>query len=235
MIRPISLLMFAALLPGCQTKPRDAFNPPAFTASIADRDAGALPADMYPHAPSAAAKSSSLWRDTRRNLYSDIRAFGEGDIVTVLIDMKDEAKLRNQTGRSRSSSRDLSASGSFDVNGMYAGTATGQAALGTGTDFSGDGSIARSESIRLSVAATVARRLPNGNLVIRGSQEIRVNAELRMLTIVGVVRPSDISPSNTVPYDRIADARISYGGKGRLSEVQQPPLGVQLLDVYAPF
>ncbi len=235
MMRFPGVLLSILMLAGCQTRPRDAVNPPAFTASIADHDPAMASVGMYPPPPAQIAKNSSLWRAARRNLYSDIRAFSEGDIVTVLIDMKDEAKLRNQTGRSRSSSRDLSASGSFDINGAYAGTASGQAALGTGSDFSGDGSIARSESIRLSVAATVARRLENGNLVIRGSQEIRVNSELRMLTIVGVVRTSDISPSNTVPYDRIADARISYGGKGRLSEVQQPPLGVQLLDVYSPF
>lgn len=233
MIRLLLIALFPVLAAGCQTKLRDVVNPPAFTASIAESDMP-NPAVAYPPAPASIGKNSSLWRTAKRNLYSDIRAFGEGDIVTVLIDMKDEARLRNQTGRSRSSTRDLMAGGSFDVNGMYAGTATGQATLGTGSDFTGDGSIARSESIRLSVAATVVRRMDNGNLLIRGSQEMRVNSELRMLTIVGIVRPSDISPSNTIPYDRIADARISYGGKGRLSEVQQPPIGVQLLDVYSP-
>ena len=93
----------------------------------------------------------------------------------------------------------------------------------------------RSENIELSIAAVVTEVLPNGNLMITGSQEVRVNAELSILTIAGVVRPSDIGAQNTIPYDRIAEARVSYGGRGRLTEVQQPPYGQQVLDTVLPF
>ena len=96
----------------------------------------------------------------------------------------------------------------------------------------GQGNIDRQEQIQVSVAAVVTEVLPNGNLVISGSQEVRVNYELRQLTVAGIVRPTDISRANTVSYDRVAEARISYGGRGRLSEVQQPSWGQQLWDIH---
>ena len=99
----------------------------------------------------------------------------------------------------------------------------------------GQGTIDRSEKLRLSVAAIVNEVLPNGNVVISGSQEVRVNYELRILNIAGIVRPRDISPKNTISYDKIAEARVSYGGRGRLMEVQQPAYGQQIYDVVAPF
>ncbi|TIV92058.1 MAG: flagellar basal body L-ring protein, partial [Mesorhizobium sp.] len=103
------------------------------------------------------------------------------------------------------------------------------------TETNADGEIKRSEDIELNVAAVVTEVLPNGNLMIRGSQEVRVNYELRVLTIAGMVRPSDIGAENTIPYERIAEARISYGGRGRASEVQQPAYGQQVLDQVLPF
>jgi flagellar L-ring protein FlgH len=108
------------------------------------------------------------------------------------------------------------------------------ASLNNATDFSGNGGTARSETINLSVAASVTAVLPNGNLLITGSQEVRVNAELRILTITGVARPTDIQPNNTISYERIAEARISYGGRGRITEVQQPAYGQQILDRLSP-
>jgi len=85
------------------------------------------------------------------------------------------------------------------------------------------------------VAAIVNEVLPNGNVVISGSQEVRVNFEVRVLNIAGIVRPRDISPKNTISYDKIAEARVSYGGRGRLMEVQQPAYGQQLYDIVTPF
>ena len=111
----------------------------------------------------------------------------------------------------------------------------GDAALDSTTETNADGEIKRSEDIDLNVAAIVTDVLPNGNLMIRGSQEVRVNYELRVLTIAGMVRPSDIGAENTIPYERIAEARIAYGGRGRVSEVQQPAYGQQVLDQVLPF
>ena len=111
----------------------------------------------------------------------------------------------------------------------------GDASLDSKTKTNADGATERSETIELNVAAVVTDVLPNGNLVIKGSQEVRVNYELRVLTIAGIVRPSDIGGQNTISYERIAEARISYGGRGRISEVQQPAYGQQILDNVLPF
>jgi flagellar L-ring protein FlgH len=81
----------------------------------------------------------------------------------------------------------------------------------------------------------VTQVLPNGNLVVQGRQELRVNFEVRELQITGVIRQQDISSTNTVSYTKLAEARISYGGRGQLTDVQQPRYGQQLLDIIAPF
>ncbi|MEL6750554.1 MAG: flagellar basal body L-ring protein FlgH, partial [Pseudomonadota bacterium] len=118
---------------------------------------------------------------------------------------------------------------------VLTGSVSGDAALGSSTAFDGKGGTARSERIRLSLAATVVERLPNGNLMIDGRQEVRVNDELRVLEIAGIVRPSDIGPDNTIAYERIAEARIAYGGRGPVAEVQRPPYGQRILDHLLPF
>ena len=128
----------------------------------------------------------------------------------------------------------LGLAGSFDVDGTGS-EASADGDIKSETDTQGQGATTRSESIDLSIAAVVTEVLPNGNLIITGSQEVRVNAELRILTIAGIVRPIDIGAQNTIPYDRIAEARVSYGGRGRLTEVQQPPYGQQILDTVLPF
>lgn len=186
-------------------------------------------------APRTAAERSSLWNDRQSRLFTDPRALESGDILTVTILMNDRAQLRNQSERRRNSSRDIGLSGSFSFDGGASAAGEGSAQIGGGTQSAGRGETQRSEDIRLRVAAIVMDVLPNGNLLIRGSQEVRVNAELRVLTIEGIVRPADIGASNTIAYDRIAEARISYGGRGRLTEVQQPPYGQQILDAVLPF
>jgi flagellar L-ring protein precursor FlgH len=176
-----------------------------------------------------------LWNDRQSRLFTDPRALSQGDILTVNIKVNDRANFKNQNDRSRTANRKLGfdVSAQWDKVGSTAGKGSG--ALNSATDTSADGEIKRSETLDLNVAAIVTDVLPNGNLMIRGSQEVRVNAELRVLTIAGIVRPADIGAENTIPYERIAEARISYGGRGRITEVQQPAYGQQILDQVLPF
>jgi flagellar L-ring protein precursor FlgH len=152
--------------------------------------------------------------------------------------MKDKASLDNSSKRSRDSSHGfgLDMSHAIDWKGFVsAGTAKADSALKSNTATDGKGEIARSENIELRVAAVVTDILPNGNLVIEGSQEIRVNYELRVLTFTGIVSPVDIKADNTISHERIAEARMSYGGRGRIMEVQQPAWGHQVIDLLFPF
>jgi flagellar L-ring protein FlgH len=177
---------------------------------------------------------ASLWSDRAAQLFRDRRASGTGDIITVLIDVDDEAALSSSASRSRNSAAGFGINAKADVlgaagEGSAAFNATGQ------TNSAGQGTVRRSEQIRLSVAAVVGAVLPNGNLAISGRQELRVNNEMRVLGVEGVVRPKDISPDNTIRYDQIAEARVAYGGAGRVAEVQQPTFLHQLYDRVAPF
>ena len=180
----------------------------------------------------------SLWDDTRANLFQDPRAAKAGDILTVEIRINDKATLDNSSSRRRNSGTGLNGSYDFSVHTMIEdreGDGEGGLSLGADSSASGSGSVDRSEKIDLSVAAVVTEVLPNGNLMISGSQEVRVNFELRILNVTGIVRPRDISTRNTIDYEKIAEARISYGGRGRITEVQQPRWGQQILDAVAPF
>jgi flagellar L-ring protein precursor FlgH len=185
-----------------------------------------------------ARRDSSFWQDASADLYRDPRAMRAGDVVTVKISIKDKASLDSTSERSRDSSHNLAYDLKYDVNtGLLKGK--GDATIGSNlnakTASKGEGTITRSESIELLVAAVVTDVLPNGNLVVSGTQEVRVNSEVRVLSVAGILRPRDIATDNTVSYDKIAEARISYGGRGRISEVQQPGWGQQLVDLLAPF
>ncbi len=183
-------------------------------------------------------ETNSLWSQRGADLFRDPRARHIGDILTVTISMKDKASLDNSSKRSKDSSHGLGldVSHSIDAFGMASkGTATGASNIKANTATDGKGAIARSESIDLRVAAVVTDVLPNGNLIIQGSQELLVNYELRILTITGIVNAVEIKTDNTVSYERIAEARLSYGGRGRVMEVQQPGWGHQILDIISPF
>lgn len=184
---------------------------------------------------------ASLWRSGPSSLFGDRRARMVGDIVTVVIEIDDEASIQNKTARSRSGSEDLDVTAllGFDslVSKYLPNNANVNPAVGTTSNSasSGDGSTARNEEITLRIAARVSNVLPNGHLLIRGSQEIRVNFELRDLQIAGIVRPEDISRRNTIGYDKIAEARIAYGGRGQITDLQQPRYGQQVIDLLMPF
>jgi flagellar L-ring protein precursor FlgH len=182
--------------------------------------------------------NNSIWQDSRADLFSDTRARKIGDTMTVKIRIADKAKIKNDSERKRDASNTLGldfayGTTSSDVEIANAGTLSGSADSRTHTKSEGD--IERKEEIQLLVAAVVSDVLPNGNLIISGSQEVRVNYELRILNVAGIVRPLDISADNSIAYEKIAEARISYGGRGRLMEVQQPPWGQQIVDNVSPF
>jgi flagellar L-ring protein FlgH len=186
-------------------------------------------------------QANALWRAGSRSFFRDPRAAKTGDILTVNIAIGDEATIANTTTRSRSASEgaDLSKFLGFESKlGNLLPDAvdpTNLVDLGSDSASNGTGTVNRSETINLTIAAVVTDVLPNGNLVIQGQQEVRVNYEVRELTVSGVVRPEDISNANTIDHTQIAEARISYGGRGQITDVQQPRYGQQLFDLLFPF
>ena len=229
------ILMAALLLGGCSTSELKQINrEPALSPVGAGLEPEAPGAELYAEAPPPPVKRFSLWNDRQSRLFTDPRALSPGDILTVKIQIDDKARFKNESERSRTSSRTLGVNADLSWIGIGSG-GSADAGVNSKSSSTGDGATERSEKLELLVAAVVTSVLPNGNLVIRGSQEVRVNAEMRILTIAGIVRPSDIGAQNTISYERIAEARISYGGRGRLTEVQQPPYGQQALDKVLPF
>lgn len=184
---------------------------------------------------------SSLWTAGQTSLLGDHRAVKRGDILTVVIEIDDEAQISNSTSRSRGGSESLSLPHLFGIpqrldKSLPEGASMEDAvSMGSSSSSGGEGSVRRNEQLTLRIAATVTGVLPNGVLEIEGLQEVRVNFELRELVVSGLVRPEDISRQNEVTYDKIASARISYGGRGQISEVQQPRYGQQLLERILPF
>jgi flagellar L-ring protein precursor FlgH len=185
---------------------------------------------------------NSLWRAGSRTFFKDLRATRVGDILTVVVTLNENAQLSNSSTRTRTTSEQDAITTLLGFEHQFkkfilpqtAGNAptvnlTGQ------TNNQGTGAINRTEQINLRLAALITQVLPNGNLVLDGHQEVRVNFELRELRLIGVVRPEDIAPDNTISYDQIAEARVSYGGRGQIDDVQQPRYGMQLLDIILPF
>jgi len=186
-------------------------------------------------------QANSLWRQGSRTFFADQRASKIGDILTVVITIDDSATLSNQTTASRDGSNNAQASALLGyekfANQVFNDTTNPANLINTDSTSAttGTGATDRSEEVDLRVAAVVTQVLPNGNLVLKGRQQVRVNYELRELDIEGIIRPMDISTANEITYDQIAEARIAYGGKGTLSDVQQPRYGQQVYDILFPF
>lgn len=186
-------------------------------------------------------EANSLWQPSRQTFFKDQRAHKVGDILTVMIDIQDEAEMENKTERSRTGEEQIGVPNMLGLEsklGKVLPNAVDPSNLvGTNSDSRsiGDGSIEREEEIRLKLAAMITQVLPNGNFIIRGQQEVRVNYELRELTLDGVIRPEDILNNNSISYEKIAEARISYGGRGQVSDIQQPRYGQQFIDAVFPF
>jgi flagellar L-ring protein precursor FlgH len=175
------------------------------------------------------------WIGGSADFFRDARANRKGDLITVNIAINDRATLNNSSNRSRNSSADGGLNLKYDVMGVVEADVNGNGEVTSNSKSAGRGTTARSETIELSVAAMVTRVMPNGYLLIEGTQEVLVNFEQRTLHVSGLVRPVDISPENTISYEKIAEARIAYGGSGRLTEVQQPGWGQQIWDRISPF
>ncbi len=197
-----------------------------------------LPASAPTNLPG---RDASLWSGTRGSLLGDRRAGQRGDILTVVIEIDDRAEISNSSGRSRAASDNMGIPELFGIPQRIdmaidegADMANAVSATSSST-YKGSGSVARKEKLTLRVAATIIETLPNGVLRIQGSQEVRVNFEVRELIVTGFVRPEDVSRQNEITYDKIAGARISYGGRGQISDVQQPRYGQQVADALLPY
>jgi flagellar L-ring protein precursor FlgH len=200
------------------------------------------PVSMPMPAPKIASRSpNSLWDTNRNSFFKDQRAADIGDVLTVNISLNDQAVLSDETQRQRTNTEDAGLSNFFGLESNLAHVlpkaVDPSKLVGANSDSNSDGkgTINRQEQIDVKLAATVLQILPNGNFVIGGKQEIRVNFEDRILQVMGIIRPQDVSIGNSIDYDQIAEARISYGGKGQLTDVQQPRYGQQLYDVLMPF
>jgi flagellar L-ring protein FlgH len=183
--------------------------------------------------------ANSLWRNGSRAFFRDQRAARIGDLLTVTVNITDKANIANETQRSRIAKEDAGIS-DFAGKQLLTGSASkilGSRMLSADSNSSNDGkgSVNRQEALQTNVAAVVTQVLPNGNLVVEGKQEIRVNFEIRELIVAGIVRPEDIQSDNTIDSSKIAQARIAYGGRGQITDVQQPRYGQQVMDVLLPF
>jgi flagellar L-ring protein precursor FlgH len=179
---------------------------------------------------------NSLWRNGSRAFFKDQRAHQVGDILTVTVNITDTAQFANETQLNRTGNIGSDVTNFFGKSKVLNTPVPGSLLTADGTTVNdGKGSINRQETLQTHVAAVVTQVLPNGNLVVEGKQEIRVNAEMRELIVAGVVRPEDIQSDNTIDSTKIAQARIAYGGRGQLTDLQQPRYGQQVFDVLLPF
>jgi flagellar L-ring protein precursor FlgH len=248
MSAPFRLLLPVAatlLLAGCGTLQRlsEVGRPPAMTpSSDPTAEPNWRPITMpMPHAEEVPPEANSLWRPGSRAFFKDQRAARVGDIITVLVNIADAAALNDRTTATRNGSESLGVPNFFGVEAelphMIAKGIDPKNLINatSGNNSTGTGKITRNETVTLRLAGVITQVLPNGNLVVAARQEVRVNSELRELTVTGVIRPQDIASDNTISHDRMAEARISYGGRGQLTYVQSPPYGQQILDILRPF
>jgi flagellar L-ring protein FlgH len=200
---------------------------------------GYKPVQMpMPKPETASYNANSLWRNGSRAFFKDQRAAQVGDIVTILVSMNDTANVKNATTGTRSGSENAGAANFFGMEKLLPKNIADPSKLLTLTsanNSTGSGQIQRNEAVTVRVAGVVTQVLPNGNLVVSARQEFRVNNELRELQVTGVIRPQDIASDNTVLHDRMAEARIAYGGRGEITEVQHTRWGQQVLDILLPF
>ena len=182
---------------------------------------------------------NSLWRNGSRAFFNDQRAHIVGDILTVKVNINDTAQFQDQTQLSRTTTEDTEITNFIGAN-TFKGAANavlpGSVLTASGnSQMNGQGNINRNDQLVTNVAAVVTQLLPNGNMVIEGKQEVRLNTEIRELIVAGVVRPEDIQSDNTIELPKIAEARLAYGGRGTLTNIQTERWGQQVVDIALPF
>lgn len=217
--------------------------PPDFSESMNNQEHTAMLFPGLPVTPELAAPipAASLWTGGRNSLLGDRRAMQRGDILTVVVEIDEKAEISNTTARSRQSGETLAVPQLLGLpqranRDLPEGASLNNAvSIDSDSQSRGTGSVKRNEKLTLRIAATILDILPNGVLSIQGSQEVRVNFEIRELSVAGFVRPADISRQNEITYDKIASARVSYGGRGQINDMQQPRIGQQILDAVLPF
>ena len=242
MNKTIPSLLLVAALSGCGAvgKLKQVGKAPALTeaapveTAAAERSIGQSGASQA--AAPVPAATASLFRAGAGSFLGDQRASRKGDILTIRIDIDDRAQMNNTTTRQRSGSENAGIASLLGLQKLLPKNGADLNASATSTSKSeGGGSISRSETIDMTLSAIVTDVMPNGNLVVRGRQEMRVNYELRELIVTGIVRPQDVTRDNSVPHSKIAEARISYGGRGQISDAQQARWGQQIYDALFPF
>jgi flagellar L-ring protein precursor FlgH len=243
LLRCALLSTVAVSASGCASLDRlkDIGNPPPLSpVSNPTTSPGYKPVQMPMPTPQPASfNPNSLWRNGSRAFFNDQRAHQVGDILTVKVNINDTAQFQDQTQVQRTSTEDSGISNFIGantiVNPAKAVLPGSIITANTDTQSNATGSINRQDQLLTNVAAVVTQVLPNGNMVMEGKQEVRLNSEMRVLVVAGVVRPEDIESDNTIDLAKIAEARVAYGGKGTLSDIQQPPWGQQALNVLLPF
>ena len=245
-IKGTAVLMMATSLSGCgmwSKLTRVGQEPPLSPITNPVEAKGYEPVSMpMPEQKEQKQAANSLWHQGADGFFKDQRAAKVGDIITVKISAKDNALMENEMEQNRDDNKDSMGISSLFGYEQYA-TKVFPGSVNTddlvnitsNREISGDGKIDRKESIDVTMAAVVTQVLPNGNLVIEGTQEIRVSYEVRQLMMRGIIRRADISSDNTIESSKIAELRVSYGGEGVISDVQQPRYGRQILDIVAPF
>jgi len=244
-MKPAPLIVAVLLLSGCGSLQRlaEVGRPPAMTPpGDPTEEPTWRPLTLpMPRAQVADPQPNALWRPGSRAFFKDQRAAMVGDLLTVLVKISDAATLKNNTNTQRKSAETLGLPNLMGLETtqiprlLTGADLANLVSLGSANGNNGTGEMKRDETITLRLAGVVTQVLPNGNLVVAARQEVRVNSELRELAVSGVIRPQDIASDNTVLHDRMAEARIAYGGRGQLTDLQTPRWGQQVLDIVLPF
>jgi len=239
----IGTAALASLLSGCAAIDQLKLigqQPPLSSVDNPTAKPGYKPVSMPMPTPQPASYNpNSLWRNGSRAFFNDQRAQQVGDILTVRVNINDTAQFQDQTQLQRTATTDSGISNFIGANTITnpAKAILPGSIINAQSNYQSDGTgnINRQDQIVTNVAAVVTQVLPNGNMVIDGKQEVRLNTELRELIVAGVVRPEDIESDNTIDLAKVAEARVAYGGKGELTDIQRQPWGQHALEVILPF